>query len=154
MGCTISKALKTDKKPENKKLSVYVPILEDITVIKVYDGDTITVSAKVKGDPLSPKYYKWSVRFRGIDTPEIKAKTKDEKEAAIIARDALSNKILNKKILLEDVNYDKYGRLLANVYLNTLCLNTWMLNNKYGVKYDGGTKHTPVSWIEYQNVTV
>ncbi len=154
MGCITSKTLKTDKKPNSTKLPVYIPAFKDIKVIKVYDGDTITVSAKVLGDPLGPIYYKWSVRFRGIDTPEIKGKTPDEKQAAIIARDALSNKILNKKILLKDVKYDKYGRLLADVYLNNLCLNKWMLDNRYGVEYDGGTKHTPESWIEYQNVTV
>tara|TARA_B100000524_G_scaffold30010_1_gene14913 strand:+ start:5873 stop:6370 length:498 start_codon:yes stop_codon:yes gene_type:complete len=152
MGCITSKTLKNNNKSKSNstKLPVYIPAFQDIKVIKVYDGDTITISAKVQGDPLGPTYYKWSVRFRGIDTPEIKGKTQDEKQAAIIARDALSNKILNKKILLKDVKYDKYGRLLADVYLDKLCLNKWMLDNKYGVAYDGGTKHTPESWLEYQ----
>ena len=150
MGCITSKALKNDIKHPTK-LPVYVPTLKNITVIKVYDGDTITISAQVVGDPSYPTYYKWSVRFRGIDTPEIKSKTQDEKEAAIVARDALSNKILNKKILLKNIKYDKYGRLLADVYFNNLFLNKWMLDNKYGVEYDGGTKIVPISWKQYQN---
>ena len=139
----------TSKHEKNKKLGIYIPNLLDITVIKVYDGDTITISAKVSR--LSFQYYKWSVRFRGIDTPEMKGKTNDEKTAAVNARDNLSNKILNKKILLKNVAYDKYGRLLADVYLGKLCLNKWMLDNRYGVSYDGGTKHIPKSWIDYQN---
>ena len=153
MGCITSKALKNDIKHPTK-LPVYIPTLKNITVIKVYDGDTITISAQVAGNPCYRTYYRWSVRLRGIDTPEIKSKTQDEKEAAIVARDALSNKILNKKILLKDVKYDKYGRLLADVYLDKLCLNQWMLDNKYGVAYDGGTKHTPESWLEYQTKNI
>ena len=155
MGCTTSKALKKDKsdtdKSDSKKLTVYVPTLKDITVIKVYDGDTITISAQVVGDPFAPTYYKWSVRLRGIDTPEIKGKTQDEKDAAIVAREALSKKILDKKIFLKNIKYDKYGRLLADVYFNHLFLNKWMLDNKYGVEYDGGTKIIPPSWKDYQN---
>lgn len=150
MGCITSKALKNDIKHPTK-LPVYIPTLKNITVIKVYDGDTITISAQVAGNPCYRTYYRWSVRLRGIDTPEIKSKTQDEKEAAIVARDALSNKILNKKILLKNIKYDKYGRLLADVYFNNLFLNKWMLDNKYGVEYDGGTKIAPTSWKLYQN---
>ena len=147
MGNLASKKKNTNEK-NNKKLGVYIPTLYDINVIKVYDGDTITISAKVS--MFSNNYYRWSVRFRGIDTPEIKGKTEDEKQAAINARNALSNKILNKKILLKNIAYDKYGRLLADIYIGRLCLNTWMLENNYGVTYDGGTKQIPESWIAYQ----
>ena len=146
MGTVNSKKKKNLKK---QKLETYVPNLYNISVIKVYDGDTITISAKVSR--FSSKYYKWSVRFRGIDTPEIKGKSQEEKDAAVKARDALSSKILNKKILLKNISYDKYGRLLADIYLNTLCLNSWMLNNRYAVEYNGGTKQLPVSWKNYQD---
>tara|TARA_Y100000816_G_C26106730_1_gene588411 strand:+ start:67 stop:522 length:456 start_codon:yes stop_codon:yes gene_type:complete len=147
MGCRISKQ---DPKEvhDSKHLKTYIPTLYDITVIKVYDGDTITICAKVYR--FSRQYYKWSVRFRGIDTPEIKGKTKDEKDAAINARDALSSKILHKKILLKNIAYDKYGRLLADIYIGKTCLNTWMLENKYAIEYDGGTKVIPKSWKEFQ----
>ena len=40
---------------------------------------------------------------------------------------------------------------LADVYFNNLFLNKWMLDNKYGVEYDGGTKIVPASWKQYQN---
>jgi hypothetical protein len=41
---------------------------------------------------------------------------------------------------------EKYGRLLADVYLEDLHLNAWMLEHNYAVPYDGGTKHRPVEW--------
>ena len=28
-------------------------------------------------------------------------------------------------------------------------LNQWLLDNKYAVEYDGGTKHPPESWANY-----
>ena len=117
-------------------------------VIKVYDGDTITIASKLpfNDSPL----YRLSVRFNGIDTPEIKGKTEDEKNAAKSARDALSNLILNKVVILKNIQSEKYGRILAEVYLDELCLNEWMIQQRYAVKYDGGTKKSPASWVIYQ----
>ena len=42
-------------------------------VIKVYDGDTITIASKLPFE--SYPLYRLSVRLNGIDTPEIKGKT-------------------------------------------------------------------------------
>ena len=117
-------------------------------VIKVYDGDTITIATKLpfNDSPL----YRLSVRFNGIDTPEIKGKTVDEKNAAKSARDALSSLILNKVVVLKNIQSEKYGRVLAEVYLDELCLNEWMIQQRYAVKYDGGTKKSPSSWVTYR----
>ena len=49
-------------------------------VIKVYDGDTITIASKLPF--VESPLYRLSVRLNGIDTPEIKGKTEDEKTAA------------------------------------------------------------------------
>lgn len=117
-------------------------------VIKVYDGDTITIATKLpfNDSPL----YRLSVRFNGIDTPEIKGKSEDEKNAAKSARDALSGLILNKLVVLKNIQSEKYGRILAEVYMDELCLNEWMIQQRYAVKYDGGTKKSPSSWITYR----
>lgn len=118
-------------------------------VIKVYDGDTITIATKLPF--IDSPLYRLSVRFNGIDTPEIKGKTEDEKNAAKIARDALSSLILNKMVVLKNIQSEKYGRILAEVYLDELCLNEWMIQQRYAIKYDGGTKKTPTSWVTYRN---
>ena len=72
-----------------KELPVFVPPINSGRVIKVYDGDTITVASKVPNLKNS-QIFKFSVRLNGIDTPEIKGSNEDEKSIAIKARDALS----------------------------------------------------------------
>jgi len=131
---------------EYKDTIPFVPAITGGKVVKVYDGDTITIAAKMpyEGSPI----FRFSVRLNGIDTPEIKTKSTPEKERAIIARDALSSKIMGKMITLKNVSLEKYGRLLADVYLDDLNLNMWLIENKYAVAYEGGTKHRPDEWIE------
>jgi len=121
--------------------------IEGGRVIKVYDGDTITIASKLpfNDSPL----YRLSVRLNGIDTPEIKGKTEDEKLAAKLTRDALAGLILNKYVTLKNIQTEKYGRILADVYFGELHLNEWLIKEKYAVKYDGGTKKTPTSWLKY-----
>ena len=122
--------------------------IEGGRVIKVYDGDTITIASKLpfNDSPL----YRLSVRLNGIDTPEIKGKTEDEKLAAKQTRDALADLILNKYITLKNIQTEKYGRILADVYFGDLHLNEWLIKEKYAVKYDGGTKKSPTSWLKYR----
>ena len=119
-------------------------------VIKVYDGDTITIAAKLPyaGSPL----YRFSVRLNGIDTPEIKGKSEDEISVAKEARDALSALILHKNVVLKNVATEKYGRILADVYLDELHINKWLIDQRFAVKYDGGTKKPPESWAQYRLV--
>ncbi len=122
----------------------FVPPVTSGKVIKVYDGDTITLAAKLPHDT-SP-VYRFSVRLTGIDTPEIKGASTREKELAKKARTALSDHILGKIVYLEDVSTEKYGRLLATVFYENTNINQWMLDNKYAVAYDGGTKQRPEEW--------
>jgi endonuclease YncB( thermonuclease family) len=119
-------------------------------VIKVYDGDTFTIAFKLPYDT-SP-LYRYSVRLKGIDTPEMKGKNEDEKISAHKAQQALSDLILNKYIHLCNIDSDKYGRILADVYLDNLHINQWMIDKKLAVSYDGGTKISPNSWNNYNNL--
>lgn len=118
----------------------FVPPVTSGLVIKVYDGDTITIASKLpySGSPL----YRFSVRLNGIDAPEIRSKNAEEKKLAIIAKDALSEKIMNKVITLENIAVEKYGRILADVVINGENMSNYMLQQKLAVKYDGGTKGT------------
>jgi hypothetical protein len=47
-----------------------------------------------------------------------------------------------------NIENEKYGRILADVYLEEVCINNWMIEKGYAVKYDGGTKQSPTSWTE------
>jgi endonuclease YncB( thermonuclease family) len=110
-------------------------------VIKCYDADTITIASKLpyKESPL----YRLSVRLTGIDAPEIKGKSEEEKEIAKQARDFVSNLILNKYVRLENVESEKYGRILANMYSDearTNCLNTELVSSGFAKAYFGDKK--------------
>lgn len=104
------------KIPKNKKeIKKYIPDIKNAFVIKVYDGDTITIAYHLNND--TTKCYKASTRLRRIDCPEIKTKNQREKEMALRAKLLVSNLCLDKVILLENIGYDKYGRLLSEIII-------------------------------------
>ena len=124
----------------------FIPSVYYGKVIKCYDVDTITIVAKpYKAHPI----FRFSVRLSGIDGPEIRTKNENEKKAAQISKKYLTDKILDEYIHLENVSCDKYGRLLAEVWLGDLCINKWLLEKKVVVPYDGGKKNCPDDWLEY-----
>jgi endonuclease YncB( thermonuclease family) len=84
--------------------------------------------------------------LNGIDTPEIRGKSEAEKELAYFVRDALSEKIMGKIVELRNVANEKYGRILADVYLGEHHINGWLVDENFAVYYDGGKKHRPASW--------
>ncbi len=124
----------------------FVPPITQGKVVKVYDGDTITIASTLPY-PESP-VYRFQVRLNGLDTPEIKSKSSTEKMLAVNAREALSNLILHKIVKLENMTTEKYGRLLADVYLGELNVNQWLIDNKFAIAYDGGSKCRPKEWDE------
>jgi len=127
----------------------FIPPITEGKVIKVYDGDTITIATKLPHD--DSQYYRFSVRLKDIDCPEIRTKDKDEKECATIARDFLRDTIMDKMVILKDVELEKYGRILAYVYFEGTNLSMLLCEKRLAVKYDGGTKQSPENWLNYYN---
>lgn len=123
-------------------------------VVSVYDGDTITAAINL----YSNKYYKFSIRLNGIDTPELRTKNAEEKQAGIVARDYLRLLVLDRIIKLDVGKFDKYGRALAYLYNEDVSdadieqerdspsnqrpksINYNMITTNHAVAYDGGTK--------------
>ena len=138
------------KIPTWKETLPWCPPIKGGIVIKVYDGDTITIASKLpyRNSPM----YRWSVRLNGIDTPEMKSKEPVLKEAAVKAKEALSNIILNKTVELRDVSIEKYGRVLATVIFDGKNLNQWLLDEKLAYEYSGATKFTELEQIEFLNL--
>ena len=122
----------TDTKP-------YIPPLTKGKVIKVYDGDTITIATYIHN---IKQPYRFSVRLANIDTPELRTTNPMEKQFATAIRDKLSIKIMDKTVVLSNVSTEKYGRILATVTLENekTSINDWMLEKKYAVEYTGGSK--------------
>jgi micrococcal nuclease len=111
-------------------------------VVKVYDGDTITVEVFRRGH-----WVLQSIRLAGIDTPELRTKNPAEKTLAEAAKTALSTQILDGHVWLYCTGREKYGRVLAEIYPTTwfcgkksVSYNQWLLETGHAKKYDGGAK--------------
>ncbi len=97
-----------------------------VQVVRVIDGDTIEVCC-VFGDRVM-------VRYIGIDTPEIHHPMKGVERAGKEASEANRNLVDGKTLRLEfDVQeQDRYGRLLAYVYLEEgTFVNAWLVQHGY-----------------------
>lgn len=128
------------------KYEKYVPDIRYGIVSSVYDGDTITILGRVK---YNPTVYKFSVRLNGIDCPEMRTENVAEKAVALVAKQYVVGAVLNKKVELRNLGLDKYGRLLAHVYIDGRCINDELVEKHMAVKYDGGTKKVPDDWRKY-----
>ena len=134
----------------------YIPILEHTVpwkppikegfVVKVYDADTITIASKLPYNK-SP-LYRWSVRINGIDAPELNSKNSNLAELALQGKEELSEKILGKKVHLKNVSTEKYGRILANVFLNDIDIGAWLIDQKFAYEYHGQKKLTETEQSE------
>ncbi len=132
----------------NKKNPSYLPsfdnTVEDVTmnnfkITKVVDGDTVEVTS---GDE------NYKVRLLGINTPESVDPRRPVECFGLEASNYAKENFLNKDVYLEldstQSKYDKYGRLLAYVYL----LDDQMINRKlisdgyaYEYTYDNAYKY-------------
>lgn len=107
------------------------------TVISVYDGDTITVCVDL-GFHISQTM---SVRLARINSPEVRGASSED---GLKARDFLRSLLpVGEKVTLvtHKDGREKYGRYLADVYLNELecwskpnlfkCVNDTMVSNGF-----------------------
>jgi len=85
-----------DELIDYKQTIPFVPPIHDGYVVKVYDGDTITIASKLpyKESPL----YRFQVRLNGIDCPEIKGQNEYEKKVALMAKLEITNLVLHKRV--------------------------------------------------------
>ena len=122
-----------------------IDVSSDITghykVIRVYDGDTLTIQ--------TPKGTTPSLRLVGVDTPEINASLPAEKARAVAAREYLRRLVLNKFVFitfeksdttLDGVARGPYCRPLAYVFIkdaagDPVFVNLEIVWQGHGVKY-------------------
>jgi endonuclease YncB( thermonuclease family) len=111
-----------------------------IKIIRVIDGDSVVAIFKFNN-----QFYKYNFRINGIDTPEINSKNEYEKKKGIDTKIYVQNLLINKILFAEFLDFDKYGRILLNLYLNSNeNISEHLINGGYANKYDGGGKS---SWI-------
>lgn len=93
---------------------------------KVIDGDTIYIG-------------KNKIRFSGIDAPELKQYCDLNNEmvrCGVLAKNFLIKKISNHQIkCIPEKNLDRYGRILAECFVNNESLSKYMVRNGYAFAF-------------------
>ena len=74
------------------------------------------------------------LRLYGIDTPELRG---SEREEGLKVRDILREMILDQEVIINTYKdkQGKYGRYLANIFLNGIDINEWLLDNGHAKPY-------------------
>lgn len=75
------------------------------------------------------------IRLAGINTPEMKDKDLLIREKAKQAKEFLSNKVLNKNILLDSKGLDKYGRWIGTIHLDEEVINKSLIDSGLAIPY-------------------
>lgn len=96
-------------------------VLLEGTIIAVSDGDSVTF--------LDEDNKKVKIRLYGIDAPEIKQKYGRE------AKNYLSERILYKKVKIQEYGLDRYKRLLGVIYLDKSNINEEMIIEGWAWQY-------------------
>lgn len=127
-------------------------------VISVKDGDTIVLAI-----PFLHTFFKFDCRLNNIDTCEIHSSNMKLKEKGLQAKcrviELLSKQTVEQTLSKKDIqnifdinccivwikcyDFDKYGRLLIDVYLNEnekKCVSDILLEEKLAYSYHGLTK--------------
>ncbi len=109
----------------------------DVTLLKVYDGDTVYIETELW--PNLSQFTK--LRILGIDTPEIRTRKTCEKVLGYEAKRFLGNYLTGKALTLSDVKYGKYaGRVIGNLYADGVLVSKIMIDRGYAVPYFGKKK--------------
>lgn len=101
----------------------------------VIDGDTLVLSVD-----LGFRVYQLDrFRLKGVNTPETIGRSKKK---GLAAKLFVIGMVLGKEVTIKthkDEN-DKYGRFLAEVFINNQLLNQMLLDKGYAKPYDGTGK--------------
>jgi len=108
------------------------------TLDKVIDGDTVDLIIDLGFDIK----IKQRVRLLGIDTPELRGKTELEKQAALISKEKVEDLLEGKEIFVSSKKEgaDKYNRYLAEIFIDDMNINKYLLDNGYAKVYNGEAK--------------
>lgn len=113
-----------------------------VKVVEVIDGDTIDVVIDLGFDIFTNK----RIRLYGIDCPESRTTDLHEKKLGIEAKEYLKQLLGNaSNVIIKTLStdaYEKYGRVLGQVYIDSsvISVNDLMISRGYAWSYDGGTK--------------
>ena len=97
--------------------------LSSVIIAKCYDGDTCTTKNGEK------------IRLACIDAPEIASKNAEPIKAER-SKEFLNNLVLNKKVFIKRINTDRYGRTVAEIFIDDINIQKLLVNNGYAKVFE------------------
>lgn len=110
---------------------LYEPYVYKADIISVHDGDTCTAIVDL-GMRVSVEI---TIRLYGINAPEVRG---GHRLRGIESRDFLRSKVLMKSVIIKTYKdkTEKFGRWLAEIWLDGVNINQEMVLNGQAVIYD------------------
>jgi len=113
-------------------------------VLKVHSGDTITIATHLEicssPTPILPptnKIYRFVIYLDSICAPKI---IQIQNDTGLLSKNALSELICGKIVQIQNLTCDKYGKLYANIFVDNIHVNEWLLKYNYATKCKNGRK--------------
>jgi len=109
----------------------YSPYVYKAYISEVYDGDTCTATVDL-GMRVSMEI---RIRLYGINAPELRG---NEKGNGVRSREYLRNLILGKNVIIKTYKdkTEKFGRWLAEIFVDNVNVNNLMVEDGYAVRYE------------------
>lgn len=108
-----------------------------VKLVSVYDGDTLVVDIQNWPEIIGRRI---PIRIRGIDTPELHDESAKVKALAVQAKEFSKEKLGRSQIRIQNLDRDKYFRIVADVYVDGQNLGDALIKNGLAKPYDGGKK--------------
>jgi endonuclease YncB( thermonuclease family) len=131
-------------------------------VVNIIDGDTVVVILNIFNG-----FYKFYTRLINIDTCEIHSSNLELKEKGntakyrvieLITKNKYNNlskkdiiKILNENVYIVNIecdDFDKYGRLLANIFVDEKNIGDILVDEKLAYRYYGDKKLSEIDQLK------
>lgn len=115
-------------------------------VCSVYDGDTLRVDIDLGFDVWVRNV---PLRLAGVDTPEIRGVSDEEKARGRASRDALRQLLAQADVITVITRgRGKYGRWIADLHVEfggvTLCVNHWLIAEGLAEPYMEDVHHDDI----------
>lgn len=107
------------------------PYVYKAKVEKIIDGDTIEVTIDL-GFLLTTRR---RLRLLRVNTAEIHAQDQFVRNKANEAKERMTELLTGQNILIRTEKADSFGRFLAEVWLNDLNVNDWLLKEGLAVSF-------------------
>lgn len=106
-------------------------------IVGVVDGDTVDAIVDL-GFTVSV-----FIRFRlnGINTPETNDSDPVKRALGVKAKEFVTTTLLNKEVTIRSFKTDKYGRWLADIFVDgQTSINQMLIEQQLAVAYTGGAR--------------